>query len=108
MSKRTEVGSRKQERNSSIALSTVMQQLVLPMMVGVEATRDGLLSFVHQMGLRALDELLGIEAESIAGPKGRKLPGRTHQPLGHRPNAPAIRRSQAQDRAASRSPHEGR
>ena len=82
MNKRTEVGSRKQERKTSVALSTVMQQLVLPMMVGVEATRDGLLSFVHQMGLRALDELLGIEAESIAGPKGRKLPSRTHHHWG--------------------------
>jgi hypothetical protein len=62
-------GERRQQGVAAhVAPATVMQQLVLPIVVGVEATKNGLLPFVHQMGLLALQELLALEADAIAGP----------------------------------------
>src|SRR5437867_3837007 len=71
MKRRAVETSRKQGKNAPMALAKVMQQLVLPLIVGLEATRKGLFSFVHQMGMVAVNELLAMEAASIAGPKGR-------------------------------------
>lgn len=63
-------------------MTTVMQQLVLPLLIGVEATKNGLLAFVHQMGLLAMQELFAVEATAIAGPKGKHVDGRTHHHWG--------------------------
>jgi putative transposase len=73
---------RKQGLAAHLALATVMQQLVLPIVVGVEATKNGLLAFVHQMGMLALQELFAVEAAAIAGPKGKHIEGRTHHHWG--------------------------
>jgi putative transposase len=73
---------RKQGVAAHLALATVMQQLVLPIVVGVEATKNGLLAFVHEMGMLAPQELFSVEAEAIAGPKGRHVEGRTHHHRG--------------------------
>ena len=59
-----------------------MQQLVLPLLVGVETTKNGLPAFVHQMGLLAMQELFAVEAAAIAGPKGKHVNGRTHHHWG--------------------------
>ena len=59
-----------------------MRQMVLPLIVGAEATKRGLLAFVQQMGMLALRELFDGEAEMIAGPKGKHVPGRTHHHWG--------------------------
>src|SRR5208337_3840925 len=48
----------------------------------MDATKKGLLSFVQQMGMVALSELLAKEAAMIAGPKGRHIQGRTHHHWG--------------------------
>jgi putative transposase len=72
MKKRAVEERRNQGRNTGAnAVATMVQQLVLPLLVGIEATKKGLLGFVHQMGLMALRELLTLEAAEIAGPKGK-------------------------------------
>jgi transposase-like protein len=63
-------------------MSVAMQQLMLPLLVAMDATKKGLLSFVQQMGMVALSELLAREAAMIAGPKGRHIAGRTHHHWG--------------------------
>jgi hypothetical protein len=40
-----------------------MQQLMLPMLMASDAIKQGLMAFVHQMGMLALNELLAMEAE---------------------------------------------
>jgi putative transposase len=65
------VEARKRKAPAPEVLLNVMQQLVLPLVVGIEATKNGLLAFVHQMGLLAMQELFAIEAAAIAGTKGK-------------------------------------
>ena len=84
MKKRAAEERRKQGRNAGAnALATMVQQLVLPLIVGIEATKKGLLGFVHQMGLLALQELLAFEATQIAGPKGKHSRDREHNHWGN-------------------------
>jgi transposase-like protein len=63
-------------------MTVAMQQLMLPLLVAMDATKKGLLAFVQQMGMVALQELLAIEAAQIAGPKGKHVVGRTHHHWG--------------------------
>ena len=80
MKKKAAVKGRKQE--GAIEMSVAMQQLMLPLLLAVDATKNGLLAFVQQMGLAVLHELLATEAEMIAGPKGKHASGRTHHHWG--------------------------
>jgi putative transposase len=82
MKKRAAEESVKQGLMEPRALAATMQQLVLPLMLGVEATKNGLLSFVHQVGMAALHELLASEAAMFAGPKGKHSRERTHNHWG--------------------------
>jgi|HubBroStandDraft_2_1064218.scaffolds.fasta_scaffold78681_2 putative transposase len=81
MRKRAAVESGTQGSNDASAM-VMMRQMVLPLIMGIEATRRGLLAFVQQTGMLALQELFAGEAELIAGPKGKHLPGRTHHHWG--------------------------
>jgi transposase-like protein len=54
----------------------------LVLVLALEATKKGLLSFVQQMGMTVLSELLATEAAQIAGPKGKHIEGRTHHHWG--------------------------
>jgi hypothetical protein len=54
----------------------------LVLVLALEATKKGLLSFVQQMGMTVLSELLATEAAPIAGPKGKHIEGRTHHHWG--------------------------
>jgi putative transposase len=81
MEKKAAVKRRKQEARP-VAMSVAMQQLMLPLLVAMDATKKGLLSFVQQMGMVALSELLATQAEMIAGPKGRHIEGRTYHHWG--------------------------
>jgi transposase-like protein len=65
-----------------VPFADAVNQIVLPLFVGIEATKNGLLAFVHQMGMIALRELLAADAEAIAGPKGKRNAGRTHHHWG--------------------------
>lgn len=71
MKKKVAVEVGKQAKNAPVVVLGAMQQLVLPLVVGIEATKEGLLSFVHQVGMAALNELLARDAAAIAGPKGK-------------------------------------
>jgi transposase-like protein len=81
MKKRAAVKGQKQEQNP-VAMSVAMQQLMLPLLLAMDATKKGLLSFVQQMGMVVLSELLVTEAAQIAGPKGQHIEGRTHHHWG--------------------------
>ena len=70
-------GARERKVTAPEVLAGVMQQLVLPLVVGIEATKNGLLAFVHQMGLLAMQELFAVEAAAIAGPKGKHAEDRS-------------------------------
>jgi putative transposase len=72
----------KERKQGAIATSVAMQQLMLPLLLAMDATKKGLLAFVQQMGMAVLQELLASEAALIAGPKGKHLPGRTHHHWG--------------------------
>jgi hypothetical protein len=63
-------------------MSVAMPQLMLPLLLAVEATKKGLLAFLQQMGMVVLSELLATEAAQIAGPKGKHIEGRTHHHWG--------------------------
>src|SRR5438874_388640 len=82
MKKKAAREPKKQEERASDAMTTMMQQLVLALIVGIQATKGGLLAFVHQMGLIALQELFATEAAAIAGPKGKHAKNRTHHHWG--------------------------
>jgi transposase-like protein len=61
---------------------TQAAQMLLPMVAGMVATRQELEAWVHQQGLKALDELFRVEAEQIAGPKGKHSENRSHNHWG--------------------------
>jgi transposase-like protein len=65
-----------------MVMSVAMQQLMLPLLLAMDATKKGLLGFVQQMGMVALSELLATEAAMIAGPKGQHIEGRSHHHWG--------------------------
>jgi putative transposase len=81
MKKRAAVGVRKQE-GAGMTMSVATQQLMLPLLIAMDATKKGLLAFVQQMGMVALSELLAMEAAQVAGPKGKHNEGRTHHHWG--------------------------
>lgn len=83
MSKRAADRVKKQVlSDASSEAETVIGQLVLPLIAGMESTKQGLMQFVYQMGMTALGELLSMEAATVAGPKGRHSAGRTHNHWG--------------------------
>jgi transposase-like protein len=63
-------------------MTVATQQLMLPLLLAMDATKKGLLAFVQQMGMVVLSELLATEAAMIAGPKGKHVPERTHNHWG--------------------------
>jgi putative transposase len=81
MSKRAAVRERKQEA-TPVTMSVAMQQVMLPLLLAMDATKKGLLAFVQQMGMVVLSELMVAEAAQIAGPKGKHIEGRTHHHWG--------------------------
>jgi len=69
-------------KSSADQLSAEVQQMLVPLVAGVMATKQELLAWVHDRGLRALDELLCAEAEQVAGAKGRHSAERAHNHWG--------------------------
>ena len=80
MHKRTETKRRTQGESSTTppALSEVMA----PLVAGMTTTRRHLLEWVQAAGLVALDAVFRDDAESLAGPKGKHTPTRTHHHWG--------------------------
>jgi len=81
MKKRAAGTGRKQETTPG-TMGVAMQQLMLPLLLAMDATKKGLLAFVQQMGMVVLSELLATEAATIAGPKGKHIEGRRHHHWG--------------------------
>jgi putative transposase len=77
MSKRAATKGRKQEGTEPQTPGVAMQMMMLPLLSAFEATKQGLMGFVQQMGLLALSELFAYEAAALAGPKGKHDPQRT-------------------------------
>ena len=75
MKRRTEKAA-----GTQVGLSLVDQigQRVLPLVAGIAATKQGLLEWVRDFGLRALDDLMRDDAAKIAGEKGKHRADRTH------------------------------
>jgi transposase-like protein len=75
MKSKAEKGPRKQATPAMLPLKH-LRQMLLPMVAGISATKDHLMEWVHGVGLEALSAVLAESAESLAGPKGKRLPGR--------------------------------
>lgn len=75
MQRRTDKGV-----GNQVGLSMVQQvgQRLLPLVAGIAATKQGLLEWVHDFGLKALDELMRDDAARIVGEKGKHRVDRTH------------------------------
>lgn len=67
---------------TTVAMTVATQQLMLPLLLAIDAAKKGLLSFVQHMGMAVLSEVLAAEAAAIAGPKGKHIAGRTHHHWG--------------------------
>lgn len=72
----------KQAENAASSPASSLVQLLLPMVAGLVATRQDLMTWVHQRGLDALDEVFRVDAEALAGPKGKRRAERTHHHWG--------------------------
>lgn len=66
----------------AVTLSERLRQLLLPMLVGMAATKKDLMEWVHEVGLGALSEIFREDAAAIAGPKGKHRVDRTHHHWG--------------------------
>lgn len=91
MSKRARATREKQPRTTktsarpipfAIPIGVATQQLMVPLLLAMDATKQGLLAFVQQMGIAVLHEMLEHDASLIAGPKGKHVGNRTHNRWG--------------------------
>lgn len=57
----------KERKQGTIETSVAMQQQMLPLLLAMDATKKGLLSFVQQMGMTVLQEL-----QAPAGSRARQ------------------------------------
>jgi transposase-like protein len=65
--------------------ATAVARLLAPLVDGMTATRRQLLAWVQSAGLVALEAVFREEAATLAGPKGRHDPTRTHHHWGATP-----------------------
>ena len=75
MKRKAEKAQRKQEQRT-------LRQVLMPMVVGMAATKQGLMEWVIESGMESLLKLFSEEAVAVAGPKGKHLPDRTHNHWG--------------------------
>jgi transposase-like protein len=76
MSKRAARRSATQGSRVEAELPEALKQIVMPMVVGMQLTKTGLLAFVHAVGRAALGEVFEEEVARVAGPKGKRVTGR--------------------------------
>lgn len=82
MKKTVERQRGKQAKNAAPSARGSLVQVLLPMVTGMVTTRQDLMTWVHQRGLDALDEVFRADAEALVGPKGKHQEGRTHHHWG--------------------------
>jgi putative transposase len=80
--KKKAVAERGKQEARAPRMSPAMQQLMVPLLLAMEATKSGLLAFVQQMGMAVFAELMATEAAAIVGQKGKHISGRTHHHWG--------------------------
>lgn len=105
MRKTAERQRRKQAQSVTPLPTPSLVQVLLPMVAGMVATREDLMTWVHQRGLDALDDLFRADAEALAGPKGRHRNERDAPPLGHDAKRAAVWRPAHRRRAAAGAQH---
>jgi transposase-like protein len=79
--KKTAERQRGKQGQNAVPPATLLQVL-LPMVTGMVTTREDLMTWVHQRGLDALDDLFRADAEALVGPKGKHRDERTHHHWG--------------------------
>jgi putative transposase len=72
----------KQAENVAPSPAASLVQVLMPMVTGLVTTHQDLMTWVHQRGLDALDEVFRVDAEALAGPKGKHRAERTHHHWG--------------------------
>jgi transposase-like protein len=82
MTKTAERQQGKQAQKVTPAAAPSLVQVLLPMVAGMVTTRHDLMTWVHERGLDALDDLFRADAEVLAGPKGKHRVERTHHHWG--------------------------
>lgn len=82
MTKRAEKQRGMQGKSATPLPVESLVQVLLPMVTGLVTARQDLMTWVHQRGLDALDEVFRGDAEALAGPKGKHREERTHHHWG--------------------------
>ena len=82
MTRRAEKGTGTQGANAE---ARSLATLLAPLVAGMTTTRQQLLAWVQAAGLVALDAVFREEAATLAGPKGRHDPTRSHHHWGTTP-----------------------
>lgn len=80
MKKKT--GKRVGRQEQKPSTEELMKQLLLPMVVGVVSTRNDLMSWVHDRGLDAMDEVFRADAERLVGKKSKQQVDRVNHHWG--------------------------
>ncbi len=70
-------------RQALEGLSEGIRQALMPMVAGIAATKTDVMAWVHQTGLAALQEVFALDAESVAGRKGKHQTDRRIHHWGH-------------------------
>ncbi|MFH0902473.1 MAG: hypothetical protein V2A73_17730 [Pseudomonadota bacterium] len=73
---------RKAERARGKQERRTLEQVLMPMVLGIDSTKQGLTDWVLQAGIEALLKVFRDEAVTIAGPKGKHRRDRTHNRWG--------------------------
>ncbi len=68
-----------------------VRQLLLPLVAGMVRSKQPLMEWVHQVGLRAPGEVFEHDVEQIAGLRGRHTKGRSHYRWGSTASEPPLR-----------------
>lgn len=82
---RSRAEKRDGKQGAGLAGLARVRQFLLPMVAGMAAARQDLLSWVQQVGLEALADVFEADVLSLAGEKGKHRPERTHHRWGWTP-----------------------
>ena len=70
----------------AVGVGEGLKTLLRPMVLGIEATRQGLLELFHVAGVEALRQQLASDVEAVVGPRRRRNPGRAAYRWGATPS----------------------
>lgn len=70
------------ERQAESAAGSALERVLAPLVAGLTATREQLFDWIQACGVAALQAVFQSEAATVAGPKGKHAPARTHHHWG--------------------------